>query len=381
MKFLRIAWHGAYRRRGRLILVGLPTAVMFGIVVFLINVEYAMHGLANDEEERRTLRIGSPMGEDFLTLGDVERLKRVPHVVEIGVEDWTGSVKTQEATGADPFHGGAFNPTLMRQFASNVFYVPPDALEKYKASKDGILIGKVVAERHGWKAGDTISLTALVGSRELPASFKVVYVADRGEMLDVMIFREGYLEELAKTPTKVLTTFVVVDDVANLDSVRKGAAEIFQGRALESLELTLADTKSYVRRRSSLMLTLFRATGIVAMAMLLTMTLATVVLTVEERRRELATLRAIGFSRGHIGALVIAEGVLLVLPGVLVGTLAMYLYYHDKVIQFGEWTRLTVDWRPVVLAWPFGLLLAALGALVPAIRAMRMPVLSSLRDD
>jgi len=363
------------------VLVLLPTAVLFGIVVFLLNVEWAMRGLENGEEERRTLRVGSPIGEGFLNIADVEAIKRIPHVVDVGYEDWTGLVTTEEVGTTSPSLGGSLNPTQMRLFASNMFYVPPDALAKFAAVPNAIILGKIVADRHGWSAGDLITLPARINDQKLSVEFKVVYVADRGEMLDLMILRAGYLAELGKTPTMILTIFAIVDKLENLEEVRTAVANKFAGRALESLKLTLADTKSNVRRRSALMLFLFRATGICAIVMLLVMTLATVVLIVEEKRRELATLRALGYTTANIGVLVLVEGVLLVLPGVLLGTAAMYLHYHGKVIEFGEWTRITVDWRPVLLAWPIGIVLAAIGASLPAIRAMRTPVLAALRDD
>lgn len=381
MNFLRIAWHGAYRRRGRLLLVLLPTAVLFAIVVFLANVEFAFHGLRNDDEEKRTLRIGSPIGQGFLGEGDVARIRRIPHVVDVGVEDWTGLVLTKEKGTEKPSLGGSLNPTQMRLFASNMFYVPPDKLAKFEATKNGIILGKIVAERHGWKEGDLLTLPARVHGEWRDVQFQVVYVAERGEMLDLMILREGYLAELWKTPMMVLTAFAIVDKRENLDAVRAEVAKILAGRPLESLKLTLADTKSYVARKSALMLFLFRATGICAMAMLLVLTLATVVLLVEERRRELATLRALGYTTPKIGALVLLEGILLVLPGVLLGTGITFLYYHDKMIEFGEFTRITLDWRPVAIAVPVGILLAAIGAAIPAVQAMRMPLLSALRDD
>lgn len=101
---------------------------------------------------------------------------------------------------------------------------------------------------------------------------------------------------------------------------------------------------------------------------------------VDSRRRELATLCALGFTPGPIIASILAESVLLALPGALIGVgLAWLLLNGFTASPFGFSFQLAVT-APIAglgIAWALGM--GIVGGLLPALRAAHLPVATALR--
>jgi putative ABC transport system permease protein len=101
---------------------------------------------------------------------------------------------------------------------------------------------------------------------------------------------------------------------------------------------------------------------------------------VDARRRELGTLRAIGFGSGAIVAATLVESILLALPGALLGAaLAWLLFHHMAVSPFGFSFRLDVTPRLVEIGIAWALAMGFVGGLLPAQRAARVPITTALR--
>ena len=106
---------------------------------------------------------------------------------------------------------------------------------------------------------------------------------------------------------------------------------------------------------------------------------------VAQRRGEIATLRALGFSRASILAAVLSEALALSLLGGGLGVLAAYLLfngYEASTSLGGSLTEFQFTVTPQAIA--IGLLLTLgmgfVGGFFPAIRAARLPLARALRD-
>jgi putative ABC transport system permease protein len=101
---------------------------------------------------------------------------------------------------------------------------------------------------------------------------------------------------------------------------------------------------------------------------------------VDARRRELATLRAIGFGSGAVVAATLAESILLALPGALLGAALAWLLFHNMAVSpFGFSFRLDVTPRLAEIGIAWALVMGFVGGLLPAQRAARLPVTTALR--
>jgi putative ABC transport system permease protein len=101
---------------------------------------------------------------------------------------------------------------------------------------------------------------------------------------------------------------------------------------------------------------------------------------VDSRRRELATLRAIGFGSSAIVVAILVESIVWALPGALFGgALAWALFNGLSASPFGYSFQLAVTPSLAVLGILWALAMGLLGGLLPALRAARVPVSTALR--
>lgn len=98
------------------------------------------------------------------------------------------------------------------------------------------------------------------------------------------------------------------------------------------------------------------------------------------RVRELATLQAVGFARRAIVLSLVQESVLLAAAGALLASAAAVLALNGTAVRFTMGAfALRVDGPALAIGCGVGLLLGAVGALPPAVRAMRLPVADALK--
>jgi putative ABC transport system permease protein len=101
---------------------------------------------------------------------------------------------------------------------------------------------------------------------------------------------------------------------------------------------------------------------------------------VDARRRELATLRAIGFRPGTIVASTLCESMLLALPGALLGAALAWIFFDGlSASPFGYSFQLDVTPALVLLGVIWALVMGFIGGILPAVRAARVPVTTALR--
>ena len=101
---------------------------------------------------------------------------------------------------------------------------------------------------------------------------------------------------------------------------------------------------------------------------------------VDARRREIATLRAIGFGPAPVAASILCESILLALPGALLGVLLAWALFHRMAVSpFGFSFLLDVTPRLAVIGVVWALAMGLIGGLLPAVRAARVPVTTALR--
>lgn len=101
---------------------------------------------------------------------------------------------------------------------------------------------------------------------------------------------------------------------------------------------------------------------------------------VDSRRRELATLRAIGFQSLPLAAAILLEAVLLALPAALIGAGIAWVFFDGSAASpFGFQFHLAVTPFLAFLGIGWALCMGLIGGLMPAIRAARVPVTVALR--
>jgi ABC-type antimicrobial peptide transport system permease subunit len=98
------------------------------------------------------------------------------------------------------------------------------------------------------------------------------------------------------------------------------------------------------------------------------------------RVRELASLQTIGFARRAVLVSLIQEGFVLAAAASLLAAFIALLLINNAAVRFTMGAfALRIDQMAVLIGCGVGLLLGVIGAIPPAIRALRLPVVEGLK--
>jgi putative ABC transport system permease protein len=101
---------------------------------------------------------------------------------------------------------------------------------------------------------------------------------------------------------------------------------------------------------------------------------------VDARKREIATLRALGFGGTAVVVSVMVESLVLAIPGALLGWAAAWLVFNNHSISLaGLSFQMSVSPALAAVGLIMALAIGLIGGLAPSVRAARLPVAEALR--
>jgi len=212
-------------------------------------------------------------------------------------------------------------------------------------------------------------------------TFTIVGIFSTGQVFgdSASILPLSALQAMERKPGDVTLAFVRVKPDANIDAVRAGIER-------ENPQLATVKTESEfgrVDRNLALISAANVGVSIMALAIGAIGVSNTVMMSVFERTREFGVLRAIGWSRLRVLALVMGEAVMVSLSGAMLGCLAGYVAV--RLIERAP--EVVGVFQPEFTAGVFGRALgiavgmAFVGAVYPAVRAAVLVPLDALRHE
>ncbi|MEH0167096.1 ABC transporter permease [Paucibacter sp. JuS9] len=385
MKYLHLIWAALFRRKLRtfLTLVSIITAFLLFGLLDAVRVGFDQAGQSANGATR--LQTGSKLS--FIQLLPMSLSNRITQVD--GVKDTTYA----------NWFGGAYQDPHNQVFS---FAVAPNYLDIYpemevsaehrKAfaeTRTGAIVGEGLAKRFGWKVGDTIPMQSTIfpdKSGSLNWSFKIVgliHVSDKksGGWYDQMfLLRWDYFDETTPYNRGQAGWYVTrVKDVNQADRVAKAIDAISANSDHETRTLTeQAATAAWMKQLADINLIVTSIMGAVFFTLLL-LSGNTMMQAVRERTNEIAVLKTLGFSGESVLAMVLAESMLLLLLGGIVGLGLASVIGPAVGAASGGTLNLpaagAASWAiGVGLMLVFGLIVGAL----PALRAMRLNITDAL---
>jgi putative ABC transport system permease protein len=245
----------------------------------------------------------------------------------------------------------------------------------------GIIMSEVLAGRLGLKAGDELTIPTPSGDRSFPVvGVFYDYATDGGKLvMDRSLYRTLWDDDA----TTVIAVYVAPGADAGL--VRQRLDEVM-ARVGQVVTISNAEIKREILAIFDRTFRVTYALELIAVVIALLGIVNTLLTSVLERQREMATLRAIGAGTGQIRGLVLWEGLYLgalgACLGVLGGMALSFLLIHVINKQSFGWTIhfQFPAWLVVqAVALAVGAALAA--SYLPAVWAARQPVVEGLRYE
>jgi putative ABC transport system permease protein len=193
------------------------------------------------------------------------------------------------------------------------YHIPPQVLSAFERYRDAALIGPATLRRYGWKPGDRITLRSPVWNIAL--DLRVVGEIPQESSPVVWVQRE-YLDQAlqAKWKRKLGDVGVIWIRAESPDAVQPVMDEIDELTRTSDSPTTQQTEKdffaSFVGSLRGFLTVLLAVTGLVTLCIVF-IAANTASLSIRERAREIALLKALGFGRRRIFALLLGESLLL----------------------------------------------------------------------
>jgi putative ABC transport system permease protein len=384
MFYLKLTVKNIFRHklRAMLTITGLVVAIVaFGLMQTVVHAWYAGADMASANR----LMTRNAISLVFSVPGYYkERIRAVDGVTAVTTSNWFGGIyKDQSATNFFPQfavdHENFFD--LYPEFR-----IEPAQLAAWKADRQGIMVGRLIADQHGFKVGDRLPIKGTI----FPGTWDFVVRGifepkDNTTVTRQVYFHYDYLnEQLKKTaPRRADQVGIFVVQIA--DGSR--AAEVSQAIDNEfrnSLAETLTETEKAFQlgfvAQSEAIVVAIRIVSYVVILIILAVVANTMAMTARERIAEYATLKALGFSPGYVARLIFLESLALTLIGGTLGILLTFPVASAFKQALGSMFPV-FNVAPATAALQVGCALAVgvLAALAPGYRASRVKIVDGLR--
>lgn len=385
MKYLHLIWAQLLRRKTRTLLTLLSVVTAFLLFGLLDAVRLAFTQAGQSANGAARLQTGARLSFiQPLPMTLQAQIARVDGVAKVTYANWFGGAYQ------DP-HNQVFSFAVAPNYLDLYPEVAVSEAERkaFADTRTGALVGEGLVKRFGWKVGDRIPLQSTIfpdrnGSKNWTFDIVgVLHSTDKkaGGFFDQMfLLHWKYFDETTPYNQGMAGWYVTrVADVNQADRVAKAIDALSANSDHETRTQTeQAATASWMKQLADIGLIVNSIMGAVFFTLLL-LAGNTMMQAVRERTGEIAVLKTIGFSALGVLALVLAESVLLLLLGGVVGLALAGVIVPALGASSGGMLVLP----PVAGAtWLLGIVLAvAIGALVgalPATQAMRLRIVDAL---
>jgi putative ABC transport system permease protein len=381
MKYLPLVWKSLWRRKVRTTFTLLSIFIAFLLFGILMTIRAAFSlGIDLAGLDRLILihkiSLIMPLPESY-----AGRLETVPGVDMVTHNSWFGGVYQ------DPknfFAQIAVEPEKFMAIYTE-YKLPDQQMKAWLEDRQGVVVGKDLAERFGWKLGDRIPIQANIWQPKGGGStweFNVVGIYDGEPGVDKtqFFFRYDYLDENRAQGEGLVGWYIVkVKDPQQSMALARTFDEMFANSQAETKTTT---EKGFIEGFAKQIGDIGSIMIAILVAVLFTILLVvgnTMAQAVRERTSELAVLKTLGFSDATVLSLVLAESLFVAIVGGGLGLFVAWLFVQGGDPTGGMLPAFTLPTRDIVMGVVLMVLVGVAAGILPAAGAMRLKITDALR--
>jgi len=378
-KYLPLLWSNLERKRLRTWLTLASIVVAFLLFGILQTMRMALTGGADLAGVDRLVTIHKVSIIQSLPQSYLNRVRGIDGIRVAMSHNWFGGVYKEDrnqvvAITADP----------------NVFFdvypevkLPENQKAAWRADRTAAIIGKVVANRFGWKVGDTIPLRSNIFTKKSGGTvwdLKIVGIYEGGDNQTVY-FHYDYLNESRTFGHDDIGWIVTrLKDPNQAPDIARKIDAMF---ANSSTETKTSTERAFAQSFANQMGNIGAIVTAVASAVFFTLLLVianTMGQSVRERTNELAVMKTLGFSSTQVTLMVLAEALLLTLLGAALGLLfaAVASVGLGKAVQ-SFFPALGMPHATYAIGAAVAVILGALAGALPCAQAWQLRIVDALR--
>jgi putative ABC transport system permease protein len=336
------------------------------------------------------------------------RIQPVPGVERVATVSWFGGSLPAKKEGKSDSDAESsttdwsnFFPNMaveMEPFLAMYpeYQVPPEQYRALMADQRGCVIGRKLADKFGWKLGDTFFLESFIPPHRKPDGpfeFVVRAIFDTdparypGTDTNIMFFHFKYLYEATGRQLGAGTYYVEIRDPDQAGEVSAAIDRLFENSDAQTrTETEKAFAAGFIAMAGNLAL-LLNGIGVAVTFTILLVVANTMSIAVRERRKEIGVLKTLGFTSRQVMGLVVAESLLIGTAGGVIGIAGsrgiMWLLTHapgikDALAGIGL-SEISLQPLVALLGLAVALFLGLAAGFVPALGAYRARITDALR--
>jgi putative ABC transport system permease protein len=378
VKFFPLVWAGLWRRPVRSILTAVCIAIAFVLLGLLEGVNAGFERAITEAQQEFLITRTRVRGGANMPISAMSEIRKIPGVRDVAqrayfMGKWRDPRLTLAAIATVPEVFFRINP--------GGIVASKEHLDAMRVTRMGMLSTRPMLEMFGWKVGDTVTLRSetlktdgspdwtfqIVGLIETPKSPQPAYFG---------VIHYDYFDEYRAQGRNTAETFYVrIDDPTKSLATAAAIDRLFANSSHETRTMSAQQrAESQARQMGDIKLFTNAIMGAVLFTLAF-LTGNTLRQSLQDRRREFAVLKALGYSGPHVLALAVAEALLLYVPAAVLGLAIARILAPLWKGDIG-----TIFVSPTVAA--AGLLCAAalalLSALPPASNLSRMQIATAL---
>jgi putative ABC transport system permease protein len=373
-----------FRHRTRTTLTLLSLTVAFLLFMLLRAIAAAFAGGVTVAGMDRLIVDAKYSMSDNLPLASVAQVRAMDGVAGVAQMNWFGAYYQDPKNG---FAQYVIDPAAFFNVYRELI-IAPEVMTQFAATRIGVVASTSLVQKHGWRAGDAISLHGLIwpkqdGSWDWQFRFVGAFDYPKGAPdQPLLLLHYDYFNEavVVWAQNQVGWLAVRVADPQRLDEVSSAIDALYKN---SSDPTRTVSQDEYSRAQAAQFGDMGFITTMILSAVFFTIVLLTgnaALQSFRERVPELAVLKTLGFTDTAVGALVLCEALLLCVAGAGLGiALALLLEpgINSKLITIVG--RFDMTWQSVLIAIALALGIGLGIGLPPAWAARRLTIVDALR--
>ena len=379
MKYLPFIFRNLFRKKTRTILTIGSIAVALFLFGLLVTIETALNAGVDVAGVDRLIVRNKISLIMPLPLSYQERLRQIDNVSEATFATWFGAIYQEPKNFFPQF---AIDTDTYRAVFPE-FEISDAEWNAFLADREGAVVGKVIADRFGWKVGDRIPLQGTIWTGTWEFNIRAIYEGSRsGDDESQFWFQWKYLEERRQASFGGGTVgwyTVKIDDSDQAVTVTRAIDDRFSNSAYEtSTETEQAFAAGFAKQIGNIKM-LIMSIGAVVLFTLLLVTGNTMAMAVRERVPELGVLKTLGFGDKTVLFLVLAESLVIASVGGALGIGLAKLFTMGGDPTGGMLPVFYLSNGEMLLGLGIAIFVGLTAGTIPALTAMNLRIVDALR--
>jgi putative ABC transport system permease protein len=380
-KFLPLLWANLGRDRVRSFLTFATIAVAFMLFGVLQAVRTSLLGGADLAGADRLITYHKVSRIKALPLSYVTRMRSIDGVAAVCPLVWMGGVYQSDKNLVRAY---VVDPQAFFDVYRE-YQVSAEARKAFIAERNGALVGSNIAQRFGWKVGDTIPMrsniyTRLDGSTAWPLKIVGIYEAKHTENIFVYLHYDYFNRSHTYEPDVVGWMVTRINDASRTAAMSRLIDENFANSSAETATTSEgADELALASQMGSIGSLITAIAGAVFLTMLL-VTTNTMAQAIRDRTSEIGILKTLGFSVGQVLFLITAETMLVIGLGAIAGlVLAIFASNALAVAVVEYFPLLYIPQSTWLLSAALVIVFGVVAAVMPCAFAWRLKIVDAFR--